>query len=497
MLDLQLFSTYPGVMFLDQQNPTLEQELESKFCYAQLQCLPGFTIPPVHFIYVMDTSGSMQGHRIHNAKLGLKASCMYLPEETTMSILSFNDFARVLHKGKNPYKGHADLDALDSGLQAYGGTSISKALELTLDHIEEIFSVSVDKSIVVLFMTDGEDPQFAAHLQQYKTNNLLSDDKDGLLDRMVRFSGVFTNFVGISTDAASADMAFLAEISNGTFVSVDHHDIVDVMGSMLGLSKERIPHRITMDLKACLNVKSFEKVQENQPCASSAFEGVLEKDKYVPLRTSIPSKLFFQIGGQFQATMAMFPHACDSLEIFAHVKIYSFGTTETLFCEHNTSQTWKLLLFSECEHVGGLLNYECISLKIQKEWGHLNAECALLLQRGFLEGCLEKMNGLHVHWQSTWNAFFQDKKLEDLVNPTFEPSRIDMEKIGAKIQEFIKTISDAEAGEREMASLQCRMLSNAATDRNCSMTLESQEMDDDLSLQVATRNSIRQLSQTF
>jgi hypothetical protein len=78
--------------------------------------------------------------------------------------------------------------------------------------------------------------------------------------------------------------------------------------------------------------------------------------------------------------------------------------------------------------------------------------------------------------------------------------RMDMQNLGCKIQEYIATIVKAESDGRDLASLQCRMLSNAATDRNCSMTLESQDDSADsdaIDSQVATRNSIRQISQTF
>jgi len=503
---MHMYSTYPDIMYMHKgfsNNGCMATEQESKFCYAQFCCSPDYVIPEVHYVYVIDTSGSMQGLRIHNAKLGLKASCMYLPEDTDISILSFNDYARVLHQGKNPYKGHADLNMLENGLQPYGGTSISKALELTLDHIESVFQNSKDKSIVVLFMTDGEDPNFADYLKESKQEKM-DDSKNTLLSRMMGLSGVFTNFVGISTDAASADMAFLAEVSNGTFVSVNHNDIVDIMGSMLGLCKERVPHKITVHLEAKLSLKPdaledhqefFAKLQTIAP-ETFAMHHVLEECKFVPIRTSAPTKLFFELR-EFHFAFTKFPAIYESVQVTASVKIFQFGTVSLESTELVFAQNWKLIPFPNTTDFP-TLNYECIFLNIQKIWGSLNAKCAELIKDGFYKESLQQMHALLSFWKQTWITFYLEQ--EDpakLQNMSFVLSRVDMESIGKKIEDCIKAMEDAEASQNEMDNLHCRMLSNAATDRNFSMTLESLEEEDDLSLQVQTRNSIRQLSQSF
>jgi uncharacterized protein YegL len=513
-LQVQMFSTYSGVMLTELQNDG--EEMESKFCFVQCSCLNDFTIPPVHFVYVLDTSGSMQGSRIQNAMIGLKASCMYLPENTSISVLSFNDYARVLHHGKNPYKGHASLEVLEEeGLRAYGGTSITNALKATLEHVETIFSVSKQESIVVLFMTDGEDPGFASALNKFKLKS--TSDMDAamgatqVLERFSSLSGVFTNFVGISTEAASADMAFLAEISNGTFVSVEHGDIVDIMGSLIGLARDRIPNKITLHLETTLKLKSKD-LQENHDffCELQGlkkenleFHEILEPNKFVPVRKSLASKMFFEISPAMNKAMNLSPDKYGSVEVTATVHVFEFGTQENQSFVLNqtiTTQQWKLLPCLPSKKDICSMNYECLLLKIQKQWGALNAKYADLLKHGYYEQSIVEFNSLHAFWKSMWETHFLN--VDDAVaqNQTFLSPRMDMQNLGCKIQEYIATIVKAESDGRDLASLQCRMLSNAATDRNCSMTLESQDDSADsdaIDSQVATRNSIRQISQTF
>ncbi len=125
--------------------------------YALLMILPGADQQPSdHFsreaIFVIDTSGSMGGPSIHQAKLALLMALDELRPGDWFDVIDFDSEARSLFGASVAANADSIQDARDfvDGLTADGGTNIRDALEMALTPSP----VSADLRQVV-FITDG------------------------------------------------------------------------------------------------------------------------------------------------------------------------------------------------------------------------------------------------------------------------------------------------------------------------------------------------------
>lgn len=100
-------------------------------------------------ILVLDTSGSMEGEKIEQARAALTYVLEHLNPEDRFTVIEFSTGVRVYDQELQPAT-DAD-DALDwvSTLEATGGTDINKAL------LEAMSIVDLERPTYVLFLTDG------------------------------------------------------------------------------------------------------------------------------------------------------------------------------------------------------------------------------------------------------------------------------------------------------------------------------------------------------
>jgi Ca-activated chloride channel homolog len=108
---------------------------------------------PREAIFVIDTSGSMYGTSIAQAKEALELAIDRLAGGDRFNVIEFNSYARALFPDARPATG--DNRALARGwvrgLRAQGGTEMAKALELALNAREDPARVRQ-----VVFLTDGQ-----------------------------------------------------------------------------------------------------------------------------------------------------------------------------------------------------------------------------------------------------------------------------------------------------------------------------------------------------
>ncbi len=177
---------------------------------------------PRELIFVLDTSGSMGGASIRQAKAGLGLALSRLQPTDTFNVIEFNSDARMLYERAKTANNEniREAQSFVSSLKADGGTEMMQALRLALAEQEEA-SMRMRQ---VVFITDGAVGN-EQELFKMIHNNLGE-------------SRLFT--VGIGSAPNSFFMTRAAKTGRGTFTYIGKPDeIKDKMDALL--SKIRSP----------------------------------------------------------------------------------------------------------------------------------------------------------------------------------------------------------------------------------------------------------------
>ncbi len=100
-------------------------------------------------ILVLDTSGSMEGEKIEQAREAARYVLDHLSKDDRFGIVSFSRGVRVFDDELRPASEVGDAGDFVDGLEAAGGTNISGGLERALD------LASGERPATVIFLTDG------------------------------------------------------------------------------------------------------------------------------------------------------------------------------------------------------------------------------------------------------------------------------------------------------------------------------------------------------
>jgi Ca-activated chloride channel family protein len=174
--------------------------------YATLMLMPpsvtGTSVLPREVIYVIDSSGSMQGTSMPQARRSLQLALERLQKQDTFNIIDFDSTARQLFshsKAANRQNLKTAKEFVDD-LEANGGTNMAAALDLAL-----VKGESDHRLRQVIFITDGSVGNEAALFK--KIANRLGASR------------LFT--VGIGSAPNSLFMRKAAQFGRGTFTYVD------------------------------------------------------------------------------------------------------------------------------------------------------------------------------------------------------------------------------------------------------------------------------------
>jgi Ca-activated chloride channel family protein len=156
---------------------------------------------PRESIYVIDTSGSMNGTSISQAKEALELAIDGLAPDDRFNIIEFNSYAKALFREARPAtrENRAEARGWVGGLRAQGGTEMALALDLALNGSE-----SGARIRQVVFLTDG---QVGNEEELFK-----------LIRAKLGDSRLFT--VGIGSAPNSHFMTKAASIGRGTFTYI-------------------------------------------------------------------------------------------------------------------------------------------------------------------------------------------------------------------------------------------------------------------------------------
>ena len=194
--------------------------------YSLLMVMPPQQLPeemmlPREQVFVIDTSGSMGGESIRQAKASLVKALHSLRAGDRFNVIEFNSFTHTLFKHSVPASPQHVAEALDyvRNLQASGGTEMSSALTAG-------FSGAVYPGYLrqVIFMTDGSVGNEAALFDQIQQE--LGDSR------------LFT--IGIGSAPNSYFMRKAAEFGRGSFTYIS--DLTEVEAKLKSLfDKLRAP----------------------------------------------------------------------------------------------------------------------------------------------------------------------------------------------------------------------------------------------------------------
>ncbi len=162
---------------------------------------------PREMIFVLDTSGSMAGPSILQAKKALGLAVSHLGNEDNFNIIEFNSTAHRLFAAPRSADAATIEEAMEfiNSLKAEGGTEMAPALEFALDGKNDH-----DRVRQVVFLTDGS---------VGNESELFSLIRNRLGD-----SRLFT--VGIGSAPNSYFMTRAASMGRGTFTSIGKIDEV-------------------------------------------------------------------------------------------------------------------------------------------------------------------------------------------------------------------------------------------------------------------------------
>jgi len=184
---------------------------------------------PREAIYVIDTSGSMSGTSIAQAREALELAIDGLAPGDRFNIIEFNSYARALFKDARPAtrENRAEARGWVKGLRAQGGTEMALALKLALNGGE-----SGERVRQVVFLTDGQ------------VGN--EDELFKLIRAKLGDSRLFT--VGIGSAPNSRFMTKAAEIGRGTFTYIGKvEEVREKMGALFAKLESPVLKGVKID----------------------------------------------------------------------------------------------------------------------------------------------------------------------------------------------------------------------------------------------------------
>ena len=172
---------------------------------------------PKEIVFVLDTSGSMEGFPIEKAKEAMKLSLDGLYPEDTFNIITFAGDTAILFE-KPVAATRANLDAAQAFLaerRGYGGTEMMKAIKASLEP-----SDASDHLRIVCFMTDGmvgNEDEIIAEVQRHPNARVFSFGIGSsvnrlLLDKIAAEGRGEAAYVALEDDGSKAARKFYERV---------------------------------------------------------------------------------------------------------------------------------------------------------------------------------------------------------------------------------------------------------------------------------------------
>src|SRR6185295_1513730 len=206
--------------------------------YFMLIASPGFErkkgeVVPKDFVFVLDTSGSMNGQKIEQAKKSLLFCVNNLNDQDRFEIVRFSTETEALFKKMTEVNEATRKQAKQFvyDLKAIGGTAINDALEDALKRKEKDSS----RPFIVVFLTDGLPTVGVTKEEEILKNvkarsegltrifcfGLGTDVNTHLLDKLAEDAGAVSQYVLPDEDIEVKVSSFFTKISDPLLANVD------------------------------------------------------------------------------------------------------------------------------------------------------------------------------------------------------------------------------------------------------------------------------------
>jgi len=121
-------------------------------------------VQPRDILLVLDTSGSMEGEKLEQAKEALAYVLDHLNGEDRFNVVAFSSGLRVYASALRPASEAAEAIAWVERLEAVGGTDINRAL------LEALAQTDPERPAVLIFLTDGQPTEGVTEIDQILAN---------------------------------------------------------------------------------------------------------------------------------------------------------------------------------------------------------------------------------------------------------------------------------------------------------------------------------------
>jgi Ca-activated chloride channel family protein len=167
-------------------------------------------VVPRDVILVLDTSGSMEGEKIAQAKDALTYVLEHLNAEDRFNVIAFSTGLRQYARRLRPASDADEAVAWVEDLEAVGGTDINRAL------LEALAMVDEDRPTVIIFLTDGLPTEGVTEIEQ-----ILANTEAAAPDNVRLFP------FGVGDDVNTLLLDTLAEQHRGATGYVRPHERID------------------------------------------------------------------------------------------------------------------------------------------------------------------------------------------------------------------------------------------------------------------------------
>lgn len=214
-------------------SPTVDKQHFASVMVVPPQELYASTPPTREVIFVIDTSGSMQGNSIRQARAALQFAIKRLATTDTFNVIEFNSFTRLLFDNARSASDANKEAAIGwvRALSADGGTEISAALTASLGN-QPAVTQETSRLRQVVFITDGSVGNEAELFLQIKNT--------------LGHSRLFT--VGIGSAPNTWFMRRAAETGRGTYTYIaQENQVQDQMRLLLRKLERPVLTGITLE----------------------------------------------------------------------------------------------------------------------------------------------------------------------------------------------------------------------------------------------------------
>ena len=187
---------------------------------AAVQASWQYVKKPGNVFIVMDTSGSMEGDKIRQAREAASAFLEATPVQNRVGLIEFNDVTETLNNLTVVETARGEISQGINQLEANGGTALFDAILHAMEEIESADSGEEDRINAILVLSDGQDTESMASLNDVVVK--IEETRSGR-------NPILVIPVAYGSDADVSALNAIARASATKVQSGDPNDILQVL----------------------------------------------------------------------------------------------------------------------------------------------------------------------------------------------------------------------------------------------------------------------------